>query len=55
MGQTAGEGRQRSEDLSELIAGARRMSAARLFLEIKARGHDPIKVMNELSAETLGL
>jgi hypothetical protein len=54
MGQTAGS-RRRDEDIADLIERAARMPASRLILEIAARGHDPVRVLNELPPETLGL
>jgi hypothetical protein len=54
MGQMAGNGR-RADDLADLIAGARRMPAARFILEIQARGHDPVQALNDLTPELLRL
>jgi hypothetical protein len=54
MGQTAGNGRY-SDDLTDLIARAPHMPAARFILEVEARGHDPVRVLNSLTPELLRL
>lgn len=54
MGQTAGDSCY-SPELCELILRARCMPAARFILEVEARGHDPVKVLDLLTPDVLGL
>ncbi len=44
-----------AEDLSDLIVAARHMSASRFILAVTARGHDPVRALNALTSEALGL
>ncbi|MCU1640876.1 MAG: hypothetical protein JWN03_1151 [Nocardia sp.] len=42
---------QRTEELTDLLASVIRMPASRFILEVQARGHDPVRVLNELTPE----
>lgn len=54
MGQTAGDSRY-SSGLSDLMGCAQHMPAAQFILEVKARGYDPVWVLDSLRVECFGL